>query len=199
MAQLTGTRVDVPTRVKWLPPGTLLRAGFAGVTSPWLLEPHVDAGLPPVARLATAAHELTHAAGFAREADTDAVAVLAGIRCDDPAVRYALALHALSSLAAGMAPDAAAALVKALPPRARGDLQALDSAVARYRLPWLQRATDAAYGTYLRSRGVSGGMADYGRAITLVVQALTRPATPSPRPAPPTRHAEPSPRRCSCG
>jgi len=199
VARLTGTRVDVPTRVKWLPAGTLLRAGFAGVTSPWLLEPHVDAGLPPVARLATATHELTHAAGFAREADTDAVAVLAGIRCADPAVRYALALHALSSLAAGMAPDAAAALVNALPPRARGDLQALDSAVARYRLPWLQRATDATYGTYLRSRGVRGGMADYGRAITLVVQALTRPARPSPLPAPPTHHAEPSPHRCSCG
>lgn len=184
VVRLTGVRVAVPARVKLLPAGTLLRAGFAGVTSPWLLEPHVDAGLPPVARLATATHELTHAAGFAREADTDALAVLAGIRCADPAVRYALALHALASLAAGMPPAAAARLVEALPPRARNDLRALDAAAARYRLPWLQRATDVVYGTYLRSRGGSG-MADYGRAITLVVQALTRPAKPGRLRGPP--------------
>lgn len=173
--RVTGTRVDVPRRVKQLPPGTLLRAGFSGVTSPWLLEPHVDAALPPAAKLATATHELTHAAGFAREADTDALAVLAGLHCGDPAVRYALALHALLGLAAGMTPNESGTLLAALPQRARNDVRALDAASARYRLPWLQRATTAVYGTYLRSRGVSGGMADYGRAITLVVQALTRP------------------------
>ena len=173
VARVTGVRVAVPRRVKLLPPGTLLRAGFAGVTSPWLLEPHVDAGLPPAARLATATHELTHTAGFAREADTDALAVLAGIRCQDPAVRYALALHALAGLAGGMPPRASAALLTSLPPRARQDLRALDAAAVRYRVAWLQRAATAAYGSYLRSRGVRAGMADYGRAITLVVQALS--------------------------
>lgn len=175
VARLTGVRVAVPRRVKLLPPGTLLSAGFAGVTSPWLLEPHVDAGLPPVARLATATHELTHAAGFAREADTDALATLAGLRCPDAAVRYALALHALAGLASGMPPQAERALLGALPSRARSDLRQSDAAARRYRLAWLERAATATYGTYLKSRGVSAGMADYGRATTLVVQALTRP------------------------
>lgn len=173
VARVTGARVAVPRRVKLLPPGSLLRAGFAGVTSPWLLEPHVDAALPPVARLATATHELTHAAGFAREADTDALAVLAGLRCDDPAVRYALALHGLAGIAAGLPAAPARRLLAALPQRARNDLRAAREASARYRLPWLERAASAAYGTYLKSRGVSAGMADYGRATTLVVQALT--------------------------
>lgn len=170
--RVTGVRVAVPGRVKPLPAGSLLRAGFAGVTSPWLLEPHVDAGLPPVAMLATATHELTHAAGFAVEADTDALAVLAGLRCSDPAVRYALALHALEGLAGGMPRGAATRLTEVLPQRARGDLRAEAAASERYRLPWLQRAASAAYGTYLKGRGVSAGMADYDRATSLVVQAL---------------------------
>jgi len=172
--RLTGTVVGVPRRVKWLPAGTLLRAGFAGITSPWLLEPHVDAGLPPVARLATATHELGHAAGFAREADTDALAVLAGLRCNDPSVRYALALHALAGLAAGLPQPLGQRLLASLPRRARRDLASLDAAALHYRLPWLQRAASATYGTYLESQGVSAGMADYGRAISLVVQALAR-------------------------
>jgi hypothetical protein len=170
--RLTGSRVSVPRRVKALPPGSLLRLGFAGVTSPWLLEPHVDAGLPPVARLATSTHELTHTAGFAREADTDALAVLAGLRCDDPAVRYALSLHALDLLLVSLPEAARQPLLAALPPRALQDLRAASAAAARFRVPWLERAATAAYGTYLRSRGVHAGMADYGRATILVVQAL---------------------------
>lgn len=172
--RLTGSSVAVGRRVKALPPGTLLGLGFAGVTSPWLLEPHVDAGLPPVERLATATHELTHSAGFAREADTDALAVLAGLRCDDPAVRYALALHGLDLLLVSLPDGARQELVDSLPRRALQDLRAASAASARYRVPWLQRAATATYGTYLKSRGVQAGMADYGRATTLVVQALAR-------------------------
>lgn len=172
--RLTGERVDVPRRVKMLPAGTLLSLGFAGVTSPWLLEPHVDAGLPGITRLATATHELTHSAGFAREADTDALAVLAGVSCDDPAVRYALSLHGLDLLLVSLPDAARQRLLESLPQRALRDLRAASAAAARYRVPWLQRAATATYGTYLRSRGVQAGMADYGRATTLVIQALAR-------------------------
>ncbi|MEJ2287534.1 MAG: DUF3810 family protein [Deinococcales bacterium] len=172
--RLTGSRVAVPSRVKLLPPGTLLRFGFAGVTSPWLLEPHVDAGLPPVTRLATATHELTHAAGFAREADTDALAVLAGLRCNDPTVRYALAVHGIDLLLVALPQKSAQRLLAGLPGRTLQDLRAASEAAARYRVPWLQRAATATYGTYLKSRGVTAGMADYGRATTLVVRALAR-------------------------
>jgi hypothetical protein len=174
VARLTGAHVRVPGRVKLLPAGTLLRLGFAGVTSPWLLEPHVDAGLPPVTRLATAAHELTHTAGFAREADTDALAVLSGLECRDPAVRYAVSLHALALLLASEPPARRDPLLAALPARSLAALQAASRASARYRVPWLQRAATTAYGTYLRSRGEAGGMASYGRAISLVVHALAR-------------------------
>ncbi len=175
--RLTGVTVALSPRVKLLPAGSLLRLGFAGVTSPWLLEPHVDAGLPPAAFLATATHELTHAAGFAREADTDALSVLAGLRCADPAVRYAVALHALDLLLAALPSPQRQALAEQLPPRAVADLRAASDAAAHFRVAWLEHAATGAYAGYLRSRGVSAGMADYGRALTLVVQALAHGVT----------------------
>lgn len=171
---LSGTEVAVPRRVKRLPPGTLLRFGFAGVTSPWLLEPHLDAGLSPVAALATATHELTHAAGFAREADTDALAVLAGIDCPRAAVRYALALHAYAGVLAGTPPAQRQVLMDALPPRARADLQEAADVAARYRIGWLSRGAGALYDGYLRSQGVTAGLADYDGATALVLRELAQ-------------------------
>ncbi len=170
--RLGGANVAVPPIAKPLPPGSLLALGFGGVTSPWLLEPHVDAALPPAARLATAAHEMAHAAGFAREADTDALAVLAGLRCGDAGVRYAVALHAVSGLLAGTPRPQRDALAARLPQRARADLEALAVAARRYRSDWASRAATRVYDAYLKGRGVRAGMADYDRATDLVVRAL---------------------------
>jgi hypothetical protein len=174
----TGTRVAVPYRVRALPPGALLTFGFAGVTLPWLHEPYVDGALPPPAFLAAATHELVHAAGFAREADTDALAVLAGVACDDPAVRYALALHALAGIAASLPAGPRTDLLARLPERARQDLRNEAAAAARYRVGALARRATGLYGTYLKSQGVARGMADYGRATSLVILALTRSPAP---------------------
>ena len=75
-----------------MPPGTLLTFGYAGIASPFTLEANLDGGLTSVSKVAVAAHELTHTAGFAREADTDFLSALAGLRADDPYARYAVAL-----------------------------------------------------------------------------------------------------------
>jgi hypothetical protein len=85
----------LPRRVRALPAGLLLSGGFAGFQAPWWREPHLDGGLPPMAALSTGLHELAHAALWAREAETDALATLAGLACADPDVRFAAALHGL--------------------------------------------------------------------------------------------------------
>src|SRR5690606_28706821 len=87
--------------VKTVPPGALLTVGFSGVVSPWLLEPHVDPAFPPAALTVVALHELAHTAGFAREAEAEAVALLAGLGCDDPAAAYAAAVRAAAGGGAG--------------------------------------------------------------------------------------------------
>ena len=180
-AFVSGREVALPASVRSLPAGTLLRTGYAGISLPWLLEPHVDAGLPTASWLAVATHELTHAAGWAREADTDALSVLAGLRCDHPWVRYASALHgvqlvstSLRPLVSAGSPDQARmrSALAALPVVAHDDRAALRAAADRWYAPTVAHAVSRVYDGYLRSQGVSDGIADYAAAGALVGAAL---------------------------
>ncbi len=180
-AYVSGRPVALPPRVRSLPAGTFLRAGFAGMALPWLLEPHVDAGLPAAAWLGVAAHELTHAAGWAREADTDALSILAGFACDHPWVRYASALRAVQVVSTSLRPllrEGSAEHVRlqralaALPEVAHEDRAAQVAAARRWYAPGLAAAVTGVYDNFLRSQGVREGVADYDAAGTLVGAAL---------------------------
>lgn len=174
--------------VRRLPAGTMLSGGFAGFVGPWWREPHLDGALPPAAARATALHELAHAAGWAREAETDALGVLAGLRCDVPELRFAAAVHALDLLRAERtriaegAPDEALERRLATLPAAAGRARAAArDAAAAYARPAVRSAVGATYDAYLRVQGVDAGLADYGRAGVLVVAALARcDRTPEP-------------------
>jgi hypothetical protein len=178
---VTGRRIAVPSVVRELPPGALLRAGFGGVALPWLLEPHVDSALPGASRLAVASHELVHTAGWAREADTDALSVLAALACDDPSVRYAAALHGAQLVAAAIATvvgvdhparERVSTRFAELPDVARADRRAMADAYARYVVPTAAHTVGRVYDVYLRTQGVEAGIADYGNAGGLVAAAL---------------------------
>lgn len=171
-ARLRGREVRLPRRVKRVPDGWLLRFGFSGFVFPWLLEPHLDAAVPPAARTAVALHEMAHGAGYAREAEAEAVAMLAGLSCDAPAVRYAAALRAASSLAARLPAAERAEYLAAWPGGAVDDLREAAAAAARYRTPRLARLAETAYDAYLVSQGAEGGMEDYDRATDLLVALL---------------------------
>jgi len=164
----------LPTRVKALPEGWLLRFGFAGVVSPWLLEPHVDAGLPWPSTLAVALHELAHTAGFAREADAEAIGVLAGITCDDALVRYAAALRLAGAMTTAMKGEERSTFLASWPAAARRDAAAAAEATARWRDRRLAAFGERAYDAYLRGQGVSSGMADYDRGTAVAVAWLGR-------------------------
>lgn len=194
---VSGRRVSVPQRVATFPAGTLLRAGYAGISLPWLLEPHVDAGLPSAARLATATHELAHAAGWAREADTDALAVLAGIGCDHAWVRYANALAGVFAVRTALLPLAPVGsearshldrVVAGLPEAAQVDRAALSTAVVRWYRRDVARGVTRVYDAYLRSQGVVAGVADYDASGTLIAAALAACDHRRPQPWCPDGH-----------
>jgi hypothetical protein len=161
-----------PSRVKLLPSGLLLRFGFAGVVSPWLLEPHVDAGLPGASALAVALHEFAHSAGFAPEAEAEAVGLVAGLECEDQRVTYVAALRLASALAGGLGPDERAAYVSQWPAAAQVDARAATQASRRYAHQALTAGAEAAYELYLRSQGESAGLAEYGRGTELALRLL---------------------------
>jgi hypothetical protein len=168
---IDGHSPTLPQWVKLLPPGMLLRFGYAGITSPFWLEPHVDGGLPEVARLAVSVHELAHASGFAGEADADTVAMLAGLHARDPYARYAVALRLFGEAVAQLPAGVARKFYEELPGAARIDLHTIQHAEARYYSPVPAALTNALYGRYLKSQRVTRGVKDYSRTITLLVLA----------------------------
>ncbi len=163
----------LPTRIKWLPAGLMLRFGFAGVVSPWLLEPHVDAGLPGASAAAVALHEFAHSAGWASEAEAEAVGLVAGLECADQRVVYAAALRLASSLAAPLQPEERAAFQTSWPPAALADVRAAARATLRYADPGLTPGATAAYDLYLRSQGESEGIREYDRGTELALALLS--------------------------
>lgn len=169
-----GRRVTLPARVKTTPPGLLLLGNTSGVVSPFFLEAHVDGGLPEYKFLAVAAHELAHLAGYGSEADTDFIAAVAGLRATDPYARYSVALNLLESFARLLPEGVRRELLAALPEAAQRDLAETRAVRLRYRAPALQRLQTTLYDGYLRSQGVSAGVADYGRVVTLLLAAERR-------------------------
>lgn len=163
----------LPPTPKQLPAGSLLTFGVSGVISPFLLEAHVDSGLPVSTRIGVAAHEFAHLAGVCGEADADLVSCLAGLRADDADARYAVLLRILVDLRAE-SPEARARIDAELPPRVREDLAALRAAVARYRVPGLADVSWHIYDSYLRVQGVEAGVADYSRGVSLLLRAWQR-------------------------
>ena len=178
---VTGRLPSPPERVKPLPAGWLLRYGFAGFINPWLLEPHVDAGSTPAAHLAVALHELAHTVGFAREAEAEAVALLAGMGCADARVRYAASLRASASLARLLTPLARESYLARWPAAATADEAAAAAASRRFLDQGAADLAARAYGAYLGSQGVEDGMDDYGRAATIVARVIARDGAPLPK------------------
>lgn len=170
---ITGVTPTLPTWVKALPAGTLIRAGNAsGMISPFTLEPHLDGALSEVYSLAVGTHELAHIAGYAGEADTDFVAALAGLNTSDPYARYATALKLWNDAVAQLPAPQRAEAVAALPQLARDDLEATYEPFRRYQLPaWIQNVQSSLYNRYLTSQGVEAGIQDYSRTTTLLLAA----------------------------
>ncbi len=159
----------LPQRVKLLPAGLMLRFGFAGITLPWLLEPHIDAGLAPVSALGVALHELAHSAGYAAEAEAEAVGLVAGLECADQRVVYAAALRLAGAMAAALPANERQAFMAQWPAAAHADVRAADRATRRFEDARLTRGATAAYDLYLRSQGEAGGMAEYDRGTQLAL------------------------------
>lgn len=164
-----GHHINLPQRVKLLPAGLQLRFGFAGIVLPWLLEPHIDGGLAPSAAMATALHELAHTAGFAAEAEAEAVGMVAGLECSDQRVVYAASLRLAAQLAATMPPEQRSAYVDRWPWRAHADLRAERAAMARYSSR-LAPAFRNAYDLYLRSQGQVEGLNEYALGTELALK-----------------------------
>lgn len=150
-----------------VPNGWLLRFGVSGFINPFTHEPHVDGELPGWYFEHVARHEFAHTAGFSREAEAEAVALLAGITCTDPAAQYTGAV-ALASWVM----NETALPITSLSPQVRDDLHALQAALETFTQPQLAEVQSQVYSQYLQVQGEEGLHA-YARATSIVARALT--------------------------
>lgn len=153
--------------------------GITGLYFPFSAEANVNMTLPDVELPFSAAHELAHRLGFAREDEASFLGYLACRLHPDGDLRYVGALaasrHALAALAS-VDRGAYDSIAAHRTPAVRRDLEAITQ--------WsrLYRSRAAAVSTlvndaYLRAQGERRGVASYGRMVDLLIaerRSLTR-------------------------
>lgn len=160
-----------PGRLKHSLIGPYFRwTGVDGMISPFTLEVLGNPDLLPFERPFVAAHEWSHLAGYADEAEASFVGWLTCVGADSPS-QYSAWLYLLWQIRAEIAPAERAALDKALMDGPREDMAAIAERLRRGAAPVLRRASWAAYDSYLRANRVEEGVHSYSRVLELLTKA----------------------------
>lgn len=144
--------------------------GFTGFYFPFTGECNVNVDFPAATLPTTVAHELSHRRGIASEQECNFLAVLASLRCDDAAYRYAGALSGYIYLANALySADAERwrAVRGTLDERVVADLRASGAYWAQFEGP-VGTVSNAVYDGFLKSYGTIG-VKSYGACVDLLV------------------------------
>ncbi len=166
-------------RIRHLPAGSLLRLRTSGIYIPHAIEGHIDTGLYYKQHPFTMAHEMAHGYGFTDESVCNFIGFLTCIQSSDPLIRYSAELAYWRYLArAYRAYHRAewADIYNNLSPNLKDDLKAISSHVNRYK-DLMPQARDKIYDQYLKSHGVSAGIASYDQIVNLVAAYRHQPTT----------------------
>lgn len=159
-------------RVRVLAPrGILLRISTAGVYIPFVCEGHIDAGLHPIQRPYTMAHEMTHAYGFTDEGVCNFIAFLACNKSENPLLKYsALRVYwqYLLNQIYKAYPEEYANTRKLLPISIKKDFKEVREYMDRYPdiMPVVR---DKIYDSYLKSHGVKSGISSYSQIVRMMM------------------------------
>lgn len=146
-------------------------SGISGFINPFGYETIVARGFHPLDRAFTLAHEWGHLAGFATEAEASFIGLLALLRSDDAACRYAgwLALYSHIPLRRILT-DADEARRQALPkfsPPVEADLQAMAEAESKRQVN--EHISAAQWQMYKEFLKANNATPNYGELISLVM------------------------------
>ena len=164
-------------------PGRLKRTVFGpyfrwtsvdGMVNPFGLEVLANPDLLPFERPFVAAHEWSHLAGYADEAEASFVGFLACMRAGVPA-RYSGWLFVYWQVSGNVDVADRARVADALGAGPRRDLEAIAERLRRGQLPWLRAAGWRVYDQYLKANRVEEGVRSYGAVVTLILRARFAP------------------------
>jgi hypothetical protein len=150
------------------PDGLLFRFGISGIYMPFTGESSIDNALHPLEKPFTMAHELAHGYGWTEEATANFVAYLACINSADNYTRYSGFINYYRYVASNyrrINPEAYKVFRATLPEGFRHDLEAINQRLLKYPT-WF--STDKINDIFLKSQGVTEGVASYSRIVVLV-------------------------------
>jgi hypothetical protein len=156
----------VPSRPKrTLFAGFFRSAGVDGMHAPFMLETLLNPDLIGPERPAVLAHEWAHLAGYAPEDEASFVGLIAAMGAD-PGSRYSAWLALLHEVVALLPRDDQIRLLGALDEGPRQDRAAINRRHSQ-RVELVSRASWNTYDRYLKTQGVSEGVASYSRVVSL--------------------------------
>jgi len=151
---------------------------ITGVYTFFTGEANININFPDFTIPFTAAHELAHQRGVAREEEANFIAFLICMESDDPYIRYSGALSLYEYVAAALASSDAKLwrdAYRTLPDKVRAEEAAYAAFFDRYRDNVAADISEATNNLYLQSQGNSAGTKSYGLVVDLAV-AYYRPA-----------------------
>lgn len=145
---------------------------ISGVYSYFTGEANLNTNFPDYMLPYTAAHELAHQRGIAREDEANFVAFLVCIESDDPYVQYCGYFNMLSFVLNPLYSADAAQYMKiwrSMDRRLVSEFVAYSSFFDKYRESKASKVSDAVNDTYLKIQGQKEGTRSYGRVVDLAV------------------------------
>jgi hypothetical protein len=149
-------------------------AGVDGMVNPFGLEVIANPDLLPFERPFVAAHEWSHLAGYADEAEANFVGWLTCVRAS-PSHQYSGWFYLYWQITGEVNADERGRLNMALAEGPRRDVNAVILRLRRGQIPALQRASWQVYDQYLKANRVEAGVRSYGEVVTLVLRARFAP------------------------
>ena len=151
--------------------GVMASGGITGIYGYCTGEANVSTTYPDYSVVYTAAHEMAHQRGFAREDEANFMAFLCCISSDNAYIRYCGYMNIYEYIISALYRtdgDAYYALVEGLCDTAREDISASREVSAKYRDSLLNKIMDAVNDRYLKSQGTEG-VVSYGYVVRLTL------------------------------
>ena len=175
-----------PGRLKHSLLGPYFRwTGVDGMVNPFGLEVIANPDLLPFERPFVAAHEWSHLAGYANEAEANFIGWLTCVRALPPH-QYSGWLFLYWQINGEVSAQQGTRLSAALAEGPRRDISAIVARLRRGEIPALQQASWQVYDKYLKANRVESGVRSYSEVVTLLLRArFERGWVPVRRPSPP--------------
>ena len=150
------------------PKGVLFRFGIAGIYMPFTGEASIDAGLHPLEKPFSMAHEMAHGYGWTDEATANFIAYNTCINSNNKRIRYSGYLNYFKYVANNyrrINPKSYTIFRQSLSEGMRNDIDDINKRILAYPT-WF--STDKINDVFLKSQGITEGVESYAKIVVLV-------------------------------